>query len=165
MKELTIEITNYCKERCLYCSSDATTNKDEAWFLDPYKDVLMYLWEHGEYDVVNISGGEPLAHPEFYEILEVCKDYAKEVVVYTNALTHIRFNASVIDGVTVDANVTLKDNTEEIHVLKRVKQGREAKRPEVKFSSNWEECGECSHKVMRKDGKIYEAPCRKYKGL
>ncbi|MGV9200309.1 MAG: radical SAM protein [Promethearchaeia archaeon] len=164
MKELTIEITDFCTEDCPYCSSDATNNRDDGFFLDPYEDVLLYLWREGEFDRINISGGEPLAHPKFYEILEICESYAEDVVVYTNALKHIRFNASVIDGVTVEANLTLKDNTEEIHVLKRTKQGRELDRPEVKFSGNWsgESCKDCEHRVMRKDGKIYDRPCNKW---
>lgn len=160
MKELTIEITNFCEEDCPYCSSDAVKTPPNAYFLDVL-DILPVL-EKNDYDVINISGGEPLTHPNFYNILKICEMYTESVVVYTNALRHIKFNANVIDGVTVEANLTLKNNTEKIHILKRVQQGREVHRPEVQFSSNWDGCEDCDHVVMRKNGKLYKSPCRKW---
>jgi organic radical activating enzyme len=109
-----------------------------------------------------LSGGEPLSHPEFYDILELCKQHAKDVVVHTNAISHIVFNYSVIDNIYVEANVTVTPDVDKIHVLKRVVQGKEKLRPEVHFSGNWEDdkC-ECENTVYLPDGTTRKSPCRK----
>jgi organic radical activating enzyme len=123
------------------------------------------LMEHGPFDVIYLSGGEPLAHPKFYWFLHDAKQHAKHVVVYTNALRHIVYNAHVLDGVRVDANLTLGANTEQLHVLKRVDQGREVKRPSVRLSRNFDHEGAvceppCDHVIIRPDGSVGK-PCKK----
>lgn len=158
MKELTIEITNYCPHECKYCSSKTTRNRD-AIFID--KSVVLRFLYKKRFDRINISGGEPLAHPDFYKILAWCKHAAKDVVVYTNALTHIRYNANVIDGIYLEANLTVLSNVKQVHILKRIQQGREKTRPEVHFSRNFTADCKCDHKILLPDGSIGKAPCNK----
>lgn len=163
MTEHTFYITDRCPHECSYCSSRA--KKDGIQFLQ-IGTIQNYL-EHNTLDIINISGGEPLAHPDFYQILEMCKAHVKPrnglVWVYTNAFQGIMFNANVINEVKVHANLTVTDDVEQIHVLKRVAQGREADRPKVSFSCNWEgKCNaDCGHKVTMPDGSVHPAPCKK----
>jgi len=69
MAEYTIEITSYCSHNCSYCSTKATENgvhidiETIKQFLNSNKIKAT--------DRINISGGEPLAHPKFYEILQL----------------------------------------------------------------------------------------------
>lgn len=162
MKEITIEITDYCPHNCRYCSSNSTKYYNKTTFIEP-QIIIDILEEEGIiFDRINISGGEPLAHPKFYQILEIVKDFAKDVVVYTNALTHIRYNANVIDSVYLEANITLLPETDKIHILRRVKQGKEANRPEVHLSRNFKEDCSCDHRVIRPNGKIGKTPCNKW---
>jgi len=120
------------------------------------------LVTHGPFDRIVLSGGEPLAHPRFYDILMLCEQYADDVVVHSNAIKHLMYNANVIDGVYLEANLTVLEGVRQLHVLKRVEQGREAQRPEVSFSSNWQrsEACSCDHIVVRSDGSRGR-PCRK----
>jgi len=137
----------------------------KARFL-PYEvirtDLEREVIERGRFDRIILSGGEPLAHPRFYHILTLCEANADDVVVYSNAIRHIVYNAGVIDGIYVEANLTVLPNVEKLHILKRVAQGREAKRPEVKLSSNWDgDCSkECEHVVVRPDSSLGR-PCLK----
>jgi organic radical activating enzyme len=160
MTEYTIEITNYCPHECSYCSSDAGPEGHYFLSLEKIKDAL----RDKSYERINISGGEPLAHPQFWQILQLAKQHAEAVVVYTNALTWICYNATVLQsGVRVDANVPISEGTHTVRVLKKVEQGREKERPEVKFSHNWtEECRDCGHRVLRYDGVEVKTPCNKY---
>jgi molybdenum cofactor biosynthesis enzyme MoaA len=160
MREITIEVTNYCPFRCKYCSSNAIDNIPDATFVE-LKHIYTCL--EGWYDRIIISGGEPLFHPSIGRIIYYCKQHTNDVVVYTNMITHVAYNANVIDGITVDVNLTTLDNVNEIHVLKRVKQGREATRPEVKFSSNWDkhDCQNCGDFVLKPDGTTRPSPCNK----
>lgn len=164
MKEMTFELTNYCPHTCKFCSSNATRSWHAAVFLPLQKIVnILNGFEHKELDVINISGGEPLAHPLFYKIYNLCKTKAKDVVVYTNLITHRRYNAHAIDGVYLEADITVTPETDKIHVLRRVKQGKEANRPEVKLSRNHVEDCSCNHIVVRPNGKIGTTPCNKWR--
>jgi len=170
-KELTLELTNYCPNDCDYCSSNATQNKEEAYWLTLEQVKLLVTIRESEslYDIIHLSGGEPLAHPDFYDILEFCKQYTKTVVVHSNAIKNIAFNPNVIDGIYVEAYLNVPETTDKIHVLKRVKQGRELQKPEVHLSCNWqknsEECDRCNHNVLRYDGIKVKAPCQKFKEI
>lgn len=160
MKEYTIEITNYCPHECPYCSSCADPQGTEFLSLEKVEQVL----SGKTFDRINISGGEPLAHPQFWQILQISKKHADAVAVYTNALSWICYNATVLQsGVRVDANVPISEGTHTVRILKKVNQGREATRPEVKFSHNWDgECHDCGHRVLRSDGVEVKSPCNKY---
>ena len=160
MKEITLEITNFCPHGCKFCSSDAIDEWAEADFLSLGTIVAKLHGKH--YDRINISGGEPLAHPDFYHIHTICALHADDVTVYSNTIKHLIYNAHVIDGVYLEANLTLTPETDKIHVLRRVKQGKEANRPEVHLSRNHREDCACDHRVLRYDGKWVRTPCNKF---
>ena len=160
MIEVTIELTNYCLHECKYCSSKTTKFHSEAKFIK-VQEVIDFLETFETIDRINLSGGEPISHPKFYNILLICREFSRDVVVYTNALTHIRYNANVIDGIYVEANLTMLPDVKKLHILKRVKQGREKTRPEVKFSRNFTVDCLCDHKILRPDNSISKTPCNK----
>jgi len=168
MAEYTIEITQYCPHNCNYCSTNATENglhidiEKIKQFLFNYNSILAT-------DRINISGGEPLSHPKFYKILQLCKQLTPDVWVYTNAINQIRYNTSVIPEIKVEANVCLMPgeevyipkNANKVHLLQFIPtgRGRNIKSIDVKLSG--ENCSECNHKVLQADGKIVDAPCKK----
>lgn len=158
-EELTIEITDYCPYECKFCSSNATSIYKQARFLGLEAIIELLKGERVEHLV--ISGGEPLSHPQFYKILQLCKEHSDDVVVYSNAITHLIYNAKVIDGVYLEANLTVLPEVDKIHVLRRVKQGKEANRPEVHLSRNFTDDCSCNHHILRPDGKLYKTPCNK----
>jgi organic radical activating enzyme len=157
--ELTIEITNYCPNHCKYCSSNAIDDYNEAIFLN-IEDIENNL-EGKQFEHIILSGGEPLAHPKFYQILELCKLHSKDVVIYSNSITHLIYNPSVIDGIYLEANLTVLPEVDKVHILRRVKQGKEKNRPEVHLSRNFSQDCNCNHKVIRPDGSIRRSACSK----
>lgn len=158
-KEKTFELTNYCPNTCKYCSSNTTTDINKAIFLDIKiieEKLKGKIFEH-----IILSGGEPLAHPLFFQIYNLCKQHTNDVVVYSNLITHRVFNANVIDGVYLEANLTLPPEVDKVHILRRVKQGREINRPEVHLSHNYLENCSCNHRVIIPSGKEVLTPCNK----
>jgi len=125
-------------------------------------DTVLTVLGRQKFDRIIISGGEPLAHPAIYTIIDYCKAHTDDVVLYSNAITHLVYNQSVIDGVYLEANITVLPEVDKVHVLKRVKQGRENNRPEVHLSKNFSEDCSCEHKVIRPDGQIGKQPCNKW---
>jgi MoaA/NifB/PqqE/SkfB family radical SAM enzyme len=159
-KEITIELTNYCPRDCKYCSSNTTKDKKSAKFID-YNNLYHDLISK-HFTRIILSGGEPLSHPRFFDILQLAKKHADDVVLYTNELTHVVYNANIIDGIYIEANLTITDSTKSVHVLKRIEQGREATRPEVHFSGNYDgKCSICDSPVMLPTGEMVKSPCDK----
>ncbi len=174
--ELTVEITQFCDTEppCSYCSSNASKEgkrlhfNDISGFLNKYRDK--------EITRINISGGEPLSHPDFYQILKYCEEFTENVWVYTNALRRIKFNSDVINEIKIEANVCIvagksvyiPKNVDKVNLLKLVPQGRghDIVNPEISVSSNFvhaedHNCDECNHALLQSDGKIVESPCKK----
>lgn len=170
--EVTVEITQFCPNECDYCSSNAgPTGKH----LD-YKSIEKFLLSHSDsIGRINISGGEPVAHPDFYKILMLCYSITKNVWVYTNAITQIIFNSDRIEEIKVEANVCvvagrdayIPKDVNKVHLLKLVRQGRAKNLPEqnisasFNFSTGIHDCKSCNHILLQADGKIVRGPCRK----
>ena len=162
-EEITIELTNFCPHNCKFCSTDPTDDFGEAYLLtvESIKNALKDKW----FSHIILSGGEPLAHPNFYYIYQLCEQHTDDVVVYSNLIRHLIYNPHAIDGVYLEANLTVTPETDKIHILRRVKQGREANRPEIHLSRNHTEECSCEHRVLRYDGKLVRTPCDKYTEL
>jgi hypothetical protein len=168
--EVTIEITKYCPYYCEYCSTNASVDGEHLL----YEDIEYFLRGFMDVDRINISGGEPLSHPEFYKILLLCYSYTDNVWVYTNALRKIIYNSDIIDEIEVHANVCLvpgkhvylPKNVNQVHLLKLVKQGKAKDMDDGNFSVSGNlrgcnACGQCDHVLLQADGKIVDAPCKK----
>lgn len=175
--EVTIEITQYCDRHCPFCSTDATVHGRHL----PIRTIKEFLQKTAErYHIarLNLSGGEPLAHPAFYKILKFCETIVPfgYIYVYTNALNNIIFNTEVMNGINIEANVPLcygqpiiPKNVSQIHLLKLVEQGRCTKDmiPPITVSSNLaseHECSKCNNILLQADGTVVQAPCKKTYG-
>ncbi|HDO23619.1 MAG TPA: radical SAM protein [bacterium] len=160
MTEITFEITNYCPSQCSYCSNESGPNEKAKLSFRYIQDLL----KGKVYDRINVSGGEPLSHPDFYKILIFCKRHVAPrtgfVAVYTNAIECIMYNANILPGVRVEANLPMLPNVNKLHVLKMIPQGSEAKRPDMHYSKNWNDKN-CNHDVVKANGKIGLSPCDK----
>jgi len=170
--ELTIEITDFCPHGCSYCSTNATPIIRHTLAV---KDIKEFLDKHKSIDRINISGGEPLSHPQFYNILNLCYRYTYNVWVYTNAIHQIMYNTDIVKEIKVEANVCLTPGKEiyipkeadKVHLLQLVEQGR-AKNMEPanlvasgNIPKNECDCSCCNHVLLQADHKVVEAPCKK----
>lgn len=165
--EYTIEITQFCENNCNYCSTNATAEGKHL----PLDDIRGFLKSNNirATDRINVSGGEPLAHPNFWDILQLCKKLTPDVWIYTNALHKIRYNTSIIKEIQVEANVCLTPGDEvfipqsadKVHLLQLIPQGRAKHMKSINMSLSGYDCDNCNHKVLQADGKIVQAPCKK----
>lgn len=172
MTEVTIEITQFCPNNCPECSSNASPKGKHL----PLGEIIEFLGDQENITRINVSGGEPLAHPDFYHIIQYCYTLCGDVRVYTNTLRHIMFNSKIIRGVKIEANVCVvpgqeiyiptTDEADCAHLLKFVPHGRGKfiKTQNIVVSRNFwdpEHCERCDHILLQADGKIVTAPCKK----
>jgi len=170
--EVTIEITDYCPHECDYCFTNAEPARKNIIGLKEVENFLAGI--HG-IDRINISGGEPLSHPDFYRILELCNSYTHDVWVYTNAIKKIIYNTDIVKEIKVEANVCLTpgrevyipENVDKVHLLQLVPQGRakDMKPANIKVSGNIPRndcnCECCDHVLLQANRAVMTAPCKK----
>lgn len=80
-KKITIELTNKCHLQCVHCFKEASpvnrdhlTSSDLIRFLDEIKDKVYSI---------QLTGGEPMAHPHFKKIIEYVLDNFSDVSMTT----------------------------------------------------------------------------------
>jgi len=83
-----VEITDNCNLTCPVCYAESAPHQQHR----PLSDVVAMLdavvANEGEPDVVQISGGEPTLHPDFFAILDAAKSRPiRHLMVNTNGLT------------------------------------------------------------------------------
>ena len=84
-----IEITDRCNLTCPTCYAGSSPTYGRHRTLDEVKKMLDTIVENEqEPDVVQISGGEPTLHPQFFEILDYAKSLPiRHVMLNTNGIT------------------------------------------------------------------------------
>jgi 7,8-dihydro-6-hydroxymethylpterin dimethyltransferase len=83
-----IEITDQCNLTCPVCYSDSSPRRLTHRSLEQIEFMLdCCVRNEGEPDVVQISGGEPTIHPQFFEVLDLAKQRPiKHLMVNTNGV-------------------------------------------------------------------------------
>lgn len=83
-----VEITDRCNLTCPTCYAMSSPHYGRHRTLEEVERMLdIIVANEGEPDVVQISGGEPTLHPQFFEILDIAKRKPiKHLMVNTNGI-------------------------------------------------------------------------------
>jgi uncharacterized radical SAM superfamily Fe-S cluster-containing enzyme len=83
-----IEVTDHCNLRCPICYADSGPHRPGYRDMATIERMLdAVVANEGEPDVVQISGGEPTLHPQFFDILDAAKRRPiRHLMVNTNGL-------------------------------------------------------------------------------
>ena len=83
-----IEITDYCNLKCPICYSESGPSRQQFRSLDQIESMLdAVVRNEGEPDVVQISGGEPTLHPDFFAVLDMARARPiRHLMVNTNGV-------------------------------------------------------------------------------
>lgn len=83
-----IEVTDRCNLTCPTCYASSSPTHGKHRTFDEIKRMIdVIVKSEGEPDVVQLSGGEPTIHPDFFEILDYCKTQPiKHLMVNTNGI-------------------------------------------------------------------------------
>jgi uncharacterized radical SAM superfamily Fe-S cluster-containing enzyme len=86
---LLVEITQRCNLACPTCYADSSPRREEFLALAAFDELLDGLLAKGkgDADLLQLSGGEPTIHPEFFEILDraLARGF-RQVYVNTNGI-------------------------------------------------------------------------------
>lgn len=83
-----LEITDHCNLRCPTCFAGSGPERESARSMAQVVAMLdRIVANEGRPDVVQVSGGEPTTHPDFFAILDECRRRPiKHLMVNTNGL-------------------------------------------------------------------------------
>jgi uncharacterized radical SAM superfamily Fe-S cluster-containing enzyme len=83
-----IEVTDHCNLQCPICYSESSPHRPTHRSLEQIEFMLdCVVRNEGEPDIVQISGGEPTIHPQFWEILDAAKARPiKHLMLNTNGV-------------------------------------------------------------------------------
>ena len=81
-----LEITGACNLRCPVCFAQ-TSNGCHRAMTDICADLEAFVAARGPLDILQLSGGEPLLHPDLLPIIDRCRQLPiEQVVINTNGL-------------------------------------------------------------------------------
>lgn len=83
-----IEISDYCNLQCPICYAESGPNRQQHRSLRQIEAMLdAVVRNEGEPDVVQISGGEPTLHPDFFAVLDMAKARPiRHLMINTNGI-------------------------------------------------------------------------------
>lgn len=83
-----IEINDHCNLNCPICYAESGTSRLQYRSLPEIESMVQAVVRNeGHPDVVQISGGEPTLHPEFFAVLDLCKSQPiRHLMVNTNGI-------------------------------------------------------------------------------
>ena len=90
LKYLFLELTKKCNMACEHCGSNcSTTTSASELTAEQWKKFILYTSKHFDNNRVAfcITGGEPLLHPDFFEIVKTIKKAGFKWGLTTNGLT------------------------------------------------------------------------------
>lgn len=86
LKDLCFEVIQTCPNKCKFCSSNSSQDKQTIITLENFKNTVMYFINHGGIEELSISGGEPFLHPDLFEMIKFCKSNGIRTVVFTSGI-------------------------------------------------------------------------------
>ena len=91
-----VEICDACNLTCPICYAGSGQHRTEFRSLEQIEAMLdCVVRNEKEPDVVQISGGEPTLHPDFFRVLEMCKERPiRHLMVNTNGIASRRTRSS-----------------------------------------------------------------------
>lgn len=103
LKEITIQITDKCNMACLKCNRINFTFEDMKT-----DDILRIINEACELGLkhIHFTGGEPTLHPDFVEILKICRSKDLRIDMSTNGKFDIKLAKQIVDAGINSINIS-----------------------------------------------------------
>ena len=123
LEEIIIELTNDCNLNCVHCYNDSGHKREDELTLEEIYQLIDEIKRLGVLKI-NLSGGEPLMHPHFFEIAHYIRDSSLGLDLFTNGTLVTRRVAEKLKALNVlKVSVSLDSVTPEIHDVFRGKKG------------------------------------------
>lgn len=86
LKDLCFEVIQTCPNKCKFCSSNSSQDKQTIITLEQFKKTVRHFIKQGGIEELSISGGEPFLHPDLFEMVKFSKDNGIRTVIFTSGI-------------------------------------------------------------------------------
>lgn len=86
IKDLCFEIIQKCPNNCLFCSSESNFDKCNIVDFSTFKKTINHFISLGGIEEISFSGGEPMLHPNIYDMIEFCSKLGIKTTLYTSGI-------------------------------------------------------------------------------
>ncbi len=94
-KKVYLEISNICNVQCSFCP--VVEKEKKVMNINEFEAILQEVAPLAEIICLHLLG-EPLAHPKFSEILDVCERYNTQIDLTTNGILIKRYTERILDS-------------------------------------------------------------------
>lgn len=114
--EISIELTDKCLMECIHCYKESTPTKSTFVNID---QIMFFLSKIAEkvYSV-QLTGGESMLHPDFFRIMEFCKDHFSDIRISTTGLLLTEKNVDRFKGTHVYLSLYSFDKSQNKEYIK-----------------------------------------------
>ena len=102
IKDLCFEIIERCPNKCLFCSSRSSYDKQNIISFNKFKEVIDYFSRNGGIEELSLSGGEPMLHKDIYKMILYAKQKNIRVVLFTSGLKKMTVNDSALKTIEIE---------------------------------------------------------------
>jgi radical SAM protein with 4Fe4S-binding SPASM domain len=126
--KVSIILTDKCNLNCIYCYGDYSIKKNKFFPYEKIEPIFQDLKKNGA-KAIELTGGEPLLHPDFLKICNLGIKYFNEITILSNG---VLFSDEIIDFINMNLNIvsiqiSIDGCTEETNNLIRKKANSWAK--------------------------------------
>ena len=86
LKDLCFEVIKTCPNNCLFCSSCSSPDATTIISFELFKQTIDHFISLGGIEEISLSGGEPLLHPNIFEMISYCKEKGIRTVLFTSGI-------------------------------------------------------------------------------
>ena len=87
LRSIDVSITNCCNLSCVHCCVDASSKQYDSYIPKEKLYEIIDVCEKLDVKLLTISGGEPMMHPDFFEIIKYIKmNYNGSRALMTNGM-------------------------------------------------------------------------------
>jgi len=121
LKYLFFELTDKCNLSCQHCGSKCTNRNSTFLPLEIVNKILHSVYaEYGTEDImICITGGEPLLHPDLFDVIRLAKDMGFAVGMTTNGTLISKKNAALLSQAGLDTVAISIDGLSDTHDIFR----------------------------------------------
>lgn len=138
---LYIEIISTCNEKCIYCYNEKIIGQKEQLPLEVITNIILDAKKRG-INSIALSGGEPMLHNKFLEILKFCYENNIDVTVITNCSLINEKRADILAQYNPGLQITIDSGIDCIHDLSRGKNTLSIQKKALSLLKEKKYCGQ-----------------------
>ena len=115
IKDLCFEIIQKCPNNCMFCSSESNFEKCNIVDFGTFKNTINHFISLGGIEEISFSGGEPMLHPNIFDMVRYCSDLGIKTTLYTSGIVS-RTEQSRSDNIYIQKILNQLGNFREISI-------------------------------------------------